>query len=138
MNEQKKIEELLKPRYEVIAPYPAYTGHGIEVGDILTDPGGCECVRNQNGKAVVAFDWDMFPHLFKPLPWYAKRSVEEMPEHVTWTMTERVGQVVKADFSKMADDIIILNNCQMTLSMWMPALRPATESEYTAYINSKR
>lgn len=142
MNEQQKIEELLKPRYEVIAPYPAYRGHGIEVGDILTDPGDNECVRNQKGQAVVAFHWDMFPHLFKPLQWWEKRSVEEMPEYVK----NEEGEVFKIkEWDGTSVPYVFVNPKihsgyveSATYSPLYPPYFPATESEYTAYINSKK
>lgn len=142
MNEQQKIEELLKPRYEVIAPYPAYRGHGIEVGDILTDPGDNECVRNQKGQAVVAFHWDMFPHLFKPLQWWEKRSASDF---TLWLRDVGDGEVFRVMQYNDNGEVYVFKNVKPNRDGGMPVTRthckhftPCTESEYTAYINSKR
>jgi hypothetical protein len=72
-------EELLKPRYKVIADFPAST---ISVGDII-----------QTNESTVAYVVEIndhsdkyamkdYPHLFKKLAWWEERKVEDMPEYV--------------------------------------------------------
>lgn len=60
-------EELLKPRFEIIADYPNnYLGR---IGDVLDNR---QFSRN----------WNLsdFPHLFKKLNWWEHRKVEDMPK----------------------------------------------------------
>jgi len=74
--ENKQVEELLKPRYKVIADYPL----GRKVGTILT-----ECGTNLideplfnvgvNSTVYTAASLDKFPALFKKLEWWEDREV---------------------------------------------------------------
>lgn len=59
-------EELLRPRYKVIAQYP-FSPHPI--GHIIKTAFGNKY-------------FDQYPHLFKKLEWYEERNIDEMPEYV--------------------------------------------------------
>jgi len=67
-----KAEELLKPRYKVIAGYPNTT-HNI--GDILDDGGRTKIAT----KHWVIF-MDQYPHLFRKLEWWEHREEKDMPK----------------------------------------------------------
>src|SRR4051812_40933853 len=69
-------EELLKPRYKVIADYPKslyYVGDIINAGTTSEDCIYCD----REGPRMRHY-----PHLFEPLPWWKDRKVEDMPEYV--------------------------------------------------------
>ena len=75
-------KDLLIPRYEVIALYPACNGHGLySVGTILTD-NGKTAVTDQDGKAVAPIDFEFYPHLFRKLNWWEHRKIEDMPKRL--------------------------------------------------------
>jgi len=77
-----KAEELMTPRFEVIAAFPGMDGTNIKaVGDILTDD-GIKAVLDQNGRAIFPIEWEKYPHLFRKLNWWEKRSIEDMPKKV--------------------------------------------------------
>lgn len=71
-------EELLKPRYKVIADYPKSL---YNVGDILNAGWRSEdCIYcDTEGPR-----WRHFPHLFKKLYWWEDRSTEDLPEYIKW------------------------------------------------------
>jgi len=87
--------DLMTPRYEVIAPVPFSK---FMVGDIL----------HQHRHKVFGVDYTWFsadrysqcinaneifdyPHLFRPLAWYEKRDIKDMPEYIK--LTTNMGQV---------------------------------------------
>jgi hypothetical protein len=86
-------EQLLIPRHKIIAPIPFQPAEDMyNVGDIITDD-GVIAARNQHGDPVFVVEWDKYPHLFQPLPWYAERKKSEMPEFIkcderVWKVTE--------------------------------------------------
>jgi hypothetical protein len=145
------VEDLMKPRYRVIADYPN-NPHGI--GKILcakkdfssmhmdtieyTDEFG-ENVRQQNFRATSEFD--KYPHLFQPLPWYSERDVKDMPEYVK--VEEYFGEkkVFKIDkyFQNKFDEYYGLTIGTDTGRLYLKnaCALPATELEYTAYQQSK-
>lgn len=70
------IEELLKPRYKVVAEYP---GSPLLLEDILTyDERGY--FYNFNMHCVI--NPERYPAIFKPLEWWEERAADEMPEYV--------------------------------------------------------
>ena len=70
-------EELLKPRFEVIADYP--NNEFGKVGDILDRDWG----HYPNGEEFEP-EWKIsdYPHLFRKLEWWEKRTEDEMPKKV--------------------------------------------------------
>lgn len=89
----KEIEELMKPRWKVIAGYP-YCPY--EIGDLveITDLGTsfhCTTTREWNAftetldDSVNYFSISVFEtwlHLFKKLAWWEERSIEDLPKYV--------------------------------------------------------
>lgn len=63
-------EELLQPRYKVIADYP---GNVAYVGEIYEDD---ICIRWNEQK------FKKYPHLFRKLEWWEERDEKDMPEYV--------------------------------------------------------
>lgn len=88
------VEDLLKPRYKVIADYP---GSNFNIGDILHNPEYFD-KRNSN--------LNKYPAIFKPLSWWEDRKPEEMPEYVKFTkeyMEFKKGDVYKTTPRKRTD-----------------------------------
>jgi hypothetical protein len=73
-------EELLKPRYKVIADYPHSP---LRINDILTLAAGptdlWDCDRTGKRQLLNPAD---YPAIFKPLQWWEERKPEDMPEYV--------------------------------------------------------
>jgi hypothetical protein len=65
------IEDLLKPRYKVIADYP---NTPFKVGEILQRKEGDWL--NDKGWSKL---YEPYPHLFKKLEWWEDRKLEYMP-----------------------------------------------------------
>lgn len=69
-------EQLLQPRYMVIADYPKSI---YPVGDIIRAGGrNGDCIYCDTEGPRLSH----YPHLFRPMPWYEGRNVEDMPEYV--------------------------------------------------------
>lgn len=58
-----------------------YPDSPFKVGDILTGDRKSE-VKDQTGTPVPAFNWYEFPHLFKKLEWWEKRTKEELGQYI--------------------------------------------------------
>lgn len=114
------IEQLLKPRYKVIADYPfsAYT-----VGQIIL-------IHDYNPNKDL---FKMYPHLFKPLQWWEERKESDMPQYVK----DEKGQIQKVlswsdagfVYEKESNNPIILPNVTVSMSV-IQYYQPATEAEY--------
>jgi hypothetical protein len=131
-------DELMKPRFQVIADYP---GSLIKPGDLLVDgmidnKPVWQQMRNGIRLSNSVHGPEFYPHLFKLIEWWERRSPEEMPEYVkegeivnkaTWK-TEYKGITMKLD---SGEQWRATNNT-------MCFFEPATLEEYTQYINSKK
>lgn len=128
----KTPEELLKPRYKVIADYP---GCKFKIGNILTYVREIaqtyDLWRNEKtGVEIIYSGFGAFPHLFKKLEWWEDREPSEMPEYVKWTDT---GVLCKyhnhiGAYFYLADD----NSFGYALTNTIPA----TAAEYDEYVKS--
>jgi hypothetical protein len=141
-------EDLMKPRYKVIADYP---GNIMPVGSIFWDDiESVEIITPTGSRSVQGSypyrDKHKYPHLFKPLQWWEERKPEEMPEYVK--ITERpmltkefveIGAVVKIlkHFST-SDNQFNSRGCQVFGDDYMSYSKcvPATEAEYNAYLKT--
>ena len=137
--------ELLTPRIEVIADYP---NSPFSVGDILTErtdlyvyPVFADAAHN-NPVYISQGDAEQHPHLFRQLPWYEKRDIEDMPEYVkTGLINQRFSRVQwkpmyngdNIESWKISEDGTFWKN------IWsIPTIQPATQEEYEAYIKTKQ
>lgn len=126
----KEVKELLIPRYKVIADYP---GNRFKMGAIFTkDIDGTFVDEEMN--VTLESNLTSFPHLFKKLEWWEDRLPEEMPEYV-----KHDGTIYQIS----SPDIDIRNNYGFVLKtdvipIYYKDCQPATEQEYTQYINSKQ
>lgn len=147
-------EQLLTPRYKVVADYPASP---YNVGDILIfweiSQGYDESKRpitldlqEEHGweiqRRVDEEEFKKFPHIFKPLQWWEERKLEEMPQYIRLT---RIGLVKKVEkwhtglrcFDAMHEGRIYPYDIETPAHELEQRYMPATESEYLTYINSK-
>lgn len=130
----KTVEELMRPRYKVIADYP---GQRFQIGDVIETYETTMCYAIGNSphsepewsEKVSLID---YPAIFMKLEWWEDRQKEDMPQFVKskfacWvndTIYEE-GQIVKIiSINRLAND---------DLSFFLPS----TEQEYNDYIKSK-
>lgn len=79
-------EELLKPRYKVIADYP---NSNYKLGEVLVlikneILNNWKIIRYVDNQRDIWFEssFQEYPYIFKKLAWYAERKVEDMPQYV--------------------------------------------------------
>lgn len=87
--DEQKVQELLKPRYKIIADYPHSP---FPVGRLLDGNDESFLVTRTQyqdfGELHFQNNWmpidylEKFPHLFCKLEWWEERKPEEMPEYV--------------------------------------------------------
>lgn len=117
-------EQLLKPRYKVIADYPKSI---YNIGDIINAGTTSEdCIYcDRDGPRMR-----QYPHLFKPLQWWEERKGDEPPMYIRSN-----GIVYRVDkWSKSFQDIHWLG-CLVNKTKYISCeeLTPATDAEYEAY-----
>jgi len=71
-----KAKELLKPRFEVINGYP---NSKFEEGEIII-PINKKSIHFENRKGFTVSSPKKYPHLFRKMNWWEKRTVEQMPK----------------------------------------------------------
>jgi hypothetical protein len=98
------------------------------VGDIITDD-GVIAARNQHGDPVFVVEWDKYPHLFQPLPWWSDRKVEDMPEYLNCPSRKMFFRVERWHKSYF----IIDGRQKMQYGNYIPA----TREEYEQWKQSK-
>jgi hypothetical protein len=76
-------QELLKPRFEVIADYPF---NPYEIGNLVENIANTSIAlyaRINDTDHLSSIDFfDKYPHLFRKLKWWERRSVEDMPKRL--------------------------------------------------------
>jgi len=139
-------EELLKPRYKVIADY---FFNPYNVGDIITLPENNRSVHLTTTKHTDEFGENVsqaehyapkvieqYPHLFKPLAWWEDRKPEEMPEYVK----DKEGTVYKIKTHELdvaGDAFFTTEEDTLGWNYNIIEAQIATEAEYNAYINKQ-
>lgn len=115
-------EQLLQPRYKVIAGYPEMEEHDIEVGQILEDT---------KERPLITATLDKYPHLFKPLSWHEDRDVSDMPEYVKYIGNESKGimRVGEWGFCVFWE----CRNMETDERFMQDDVEPATLEEYNEY-----
>jgi hypothetical protein len=124
-------EKLLIPRYEVIADYP---NSDFKVGSILTNNG---LINGwwYDGKTYTT-GVDKYPHLFKPLQWWEKRNVEDLPEYVYDKSYKQIFKIERWEYN--VDNVITYAKVKTGYLSCMSDLILLTEQKYLEYINSKK
>ena len=126
-------DELLKPRWKVIADYPKSLYH---VGDILNGGWRSEDLIYCDTQGPR---WSHYPHLFKKLEWWEERELNQMPMFIK-NKTARPITYTKVDGWKISDRkdlgnyvqvLMIIDGKEKDINFW--AIEPATEDEYNTY-----
>ena len=128
-------EELLRPRYKVIATWPEMDNQNYHQGQIIglnliDEATGNKqwFIRRGNGSYYDAF-YDMYPHLFKKLDWWEERKQEDMPEYLNCPSRKMLFRVESWHKSYF----IIDGRQKMQYRNYIPA----TREEYEAYIEKQ-
>jgi hypothetical protein len=116
-------EELLKPRYIVIAHFP-YSGY--KIGDII-----CGNIFQLYNEDYIKHECASYPALFNSIGWWEERDEKDMPEYVKYKGTDylrygcpQVNEIVKVE-SFCEDSINSKYGCD-----WIIFYEPATEEEF--------
>lgn len=114
-------EDLLKPRYKVIADYPGNLqpiGHIYEI--IFNDE---EALKNWCDNK------DYYPHLFKKLEWWEEREEKDMPEYVKGG--NEITKLNRVDFESSSEWIFYLDDSHIPYSChaWFPATKEEYENQ---------
>lgn len=129
----KTINDLLIPRWKVIADYPKSLYH---VGDILNGGWRSEdCIYcDTNGPR-----WRHYPHLFRKLEWWEERTKEELMlvKHVKRIGKYHTGEIHTVASPEQDGRIWHVDNEIEFRFIKDSDLIPVTEEEYLTYINNK-
>lgn len=132
------MKDLMTPRWEVIADYPSSEYPKGMIVDLSQDP------RYVSGNVMGAL-WndekffDSYPQLFKPLAWYEKRDIKDMPEYVKDNFKGNIVIKVHKYMEGILDRFFVSEaNKHTEYLSHLACYLPATQSEYEAYINSKQ
>lgn len=123
-------EELLKPRYKVVAKYPESR---FEVDEILTQWIG----SNFAGKNpyIIISNPQEYPAIFKRLSWWEGLSINELPKYLK-VREDAIRKVIKWDLPN--GKVYVTNGFSEkprynNISIYVPA----TEEEYLQFTNHK-
>jgi len=118
-----KTEDLLKPRYKVIADYPNCP---FKVGNIYDE----DCFEPEVWKSNLL---SRYPHIFRLLQWWEDRLPEDLPLYVKDNYS-----VYKTEWRTTADGTIIdLHLDGQDVYEWSRYL-PATEQQYLDFLNAPK
>jgi hypothetical protein len=131
-------EELLKPRYKVIADWPDSKN---KVGDIIE----IQTAQTEAAKDLVCGWYNKYPHLFEPLPWWKERKAGDMPRYIKGK--ERIYEVTewrkdmlgwfypmnKVDGSTKDDTV---NFANIEWHFIKDQFLPVSEANYLAYLQT--
>jgi hypothetical protein len=131
-------EQLLAPRYKMIADYP---GNSRPIGFIFTmDKKDSEGWYTTTGYLQEMF-FTMYPHLFRRLEWWQEREISDLPEYVRLKIDIpyygfKKGQVCPmGEISEKRDSKF--NKHYVTLSgkplIDLNSIEPATLADYNHY-----
>lgn len=125
-------EQLLKNRYKAIAED---TTQSFKAGDILDHNDGWRDNVWQAPNGQYIFNPERYPHLFQLLPWWSDRKPEDMPQYYKYSGNHGV---FKTNFRPQGGIVMLQFSPTETVPTRLEYTLPATEEEYTAYINQKQ
>ncbi len=148
-NSDIMVQDLMKPRYKVIADYP----HSVdEIGHIITIEGERYFTLSNASKSTQVYPVDKrrttseyynrYPHLFELLPWYVERSVEDLQsvKYLKLVYNNRIQYLHKVE--RFNGENLhgqplyeYYNKVNHLSTACVSELEPATESEYTQFTN---
>lgn len=134
-------EQLLIPRYKVIADYPRSK---YNIGDILELPVKVLCTNCATGEKQLEYaqthgdtesDFDSYPAIFRRMNWAEERKPEELPEyvkHVKSGFIEKIKAYERHNLILFA--IVDTEGSNMRL---IDYIEPSTEEAYLAQQKSQ-
>lgn len=143
-------EELLKPRYKVIADWPGRSNSSLSemvIGYVaLLSKEARHPVSNnllseklvwqsENGMRSVGVGFfDLYPHLFQPLHWWEDRNPEDLPKYLKSMDGKHIKQVIELTSNgfRVKEEKSRKGYRTCDNNRWLPA----TLEEYATYINS--
>lgn len=123
--EEKKVEQLLKPRYIVVADYP---NAEMPVGLVVTNLYGATWGDGKEYQFNESELWfKRFPHLFRKLNWWEHMEESEMPQYVR--LKDMLVKIDDVNGFKTAGEFIkyYAEECK-----W--AILPVTEQNFLTHI----
>lgn len=131
-------ENLLLPRYKVIATWPGMHAEPFHLGQIISlQPYEDEDykgfihipIKHIPGSFMREGFFSGYPHLFKKLEWWEERAIDDMPEYLSCPSRKMFFKVESWHKSYF----IIDGRQKMQYRNYIPA----TLAEYEQYINQK-
>lgn len=113
------IEDLLLPRYKLLADYPLNI---IEIGAVFDRCTEFQCVF-----------FDKYPHLFRKLEWWEERKIEDMPAYLKFKSDYNGNDVVypvKWAWGNKGFWIMIVEDKNIQMESYLKDKFPATLTEY--------
>lgn len=123
--------DLLNPRYKVIADYP---GCPYSMGDIIEPIGGdnWDCYARPTIKGLT--EPDKYSANFKKLQWWEERKREEMPEYVKGY--DRIYKMVNWTHNTCGEYFDEVEQSPNRVMFEMKNIIPATAADYEAYLQT--
>lgn len=127
------VEDLLKPRYKVIADFPMSI---CKVGEILEPQGKYFPVIEGGYWNIEIYK---YPHLFKKLEWWEEREESDMPEYVKviaevpyWRIRKDTIHPLRRIYNYKGNWVVDLKNKENTSFKWIKIsfVQPATKEEF--------
>jgi hypothetical protein len=118
-------EELLQPRYKVIADFPQWSVFTHKLGDIL-ELRGVHFVGKGTSRSINEKDIDKYPSVLRKLQWWEERNEEELSK-IKYAKTLAGNSVRTVLRFELSWDKIILDGGKVrSIKNWLPA----TKEEY--------
>lgn len=140
-------EQLLIPRYKVIATWPGMEAEPFRLNQIVTLSAhicdeGLEYIHipinHMPGSYMRQGFFDKFPHLFQSSPWWSDREISDLPEYVKRS-DGSVVRVLHYGYSEGEGELyLVMDDLEIPSYMDYLNPQPSNLEEYTAYINQKQ
>ena len=110
-------EELMVPRYEVIADYPGST---YPIGTIFTSMsnGFVRYMLDGDKHSTNGLNLEKYPHLFRRMLWWEQRSVEDMPKRLKHLTVDGIEEIEEWDMEYMTGWISKNERTCCDLTLW--------------------
>jgi hypothetical protein len=117
------IEQLLQPRYKVIADYP---GNVQPIGHIHS------CIGDEQSIRYWAEQKEKYPQVFKRLEWWEHRTDSELPRYMKYADNPEVVFMFLATKKSNPEKAYLIDGENHESCELLRNLFPATEQEYTS------
>lgn len=127
-------KQLLIPRVKCVLRYP---DSRFPVGSILSqdfEDHELYVYIDSNRKFWLICNPELYPEIFTPLPWWSDRKPEDMPKY----LKDQAGVYSKATWGVSMKLFTSDGELWHITENVMSFFEPATEEEYTAYINQNQ